>query len=256
MRMTKTTTEILKTLTEFNGSMSSEELAKATGCTGSTALKNARKLVKAGQATEGKRGRAAVFAAGETVVETNEPKAQREGTLECQVCEGFYTDRKDGTTWNHGYKRPGCGYLVGKCFGAEHAPFPATDRLEAYAAHLVSYAASLAETLANAANWTTLTVKRYVRHEIEFVTIKREDVPTDEAIAAARDEWSSDANDWTDERQAKHKAWAALISKREQWTREHKTKVWSLGREQKQVASEQERVAARIKKGRALRGEV
>ena len=49
---------------------------------------------------------------------------------ECQVCSKTQSVR-DGTLVNHGYTRPGWGWIVGGCPGVHHRPFPETDALEA-----------------------------------------------------------------------------------------------------------------------------
>ena len=118
----------------------------------------------------------------------------------------------------------------------------------------MSHAASLVKTLANRENWETLTIQVCRNYRYEDETIKLEDVPTEEAIQEAREAWIG--HKWSEEIKAKHKTWSALHSKREEWERAHKRKIWKLEQEQKQVASEQQRVMARIEKGRKLRGEV
>ncbi len=49
---------------------------------------------------------------------------------ECQVCAKTQSVR-NGTLVNHGYTRPGWGWIVGGCPGVHHRPFPETDALEA-----------------------------------------------------------------------------------------------------------------------------
>lgn len=56
---------------------------------------------------------------------------------ECQVCERVQAIDGRGGMTNHGYTRPGCGFIVGNCYGCGFAPFPATDALENYRAALV-----------------------------------------------------------------------------------------------------------------------
>lgn len=41
---------------------------------------------------------------------------------ECQVC-GHFQVVNGGHMVLHGYERPGCGYINGRCFGEEHVPF-------------------------------------------------------------------------------------------------------------------------------------
>lgn len=57
-------------------------------------------------------------------------------TAECQICECQQATR-NGRMVHHGYKRPGDGYQHGDCYGVGHAPYPATDALEAYRRALV-----------------------------------------------------------------------------------------------------------------------
>ena len=54
---------------------------------------------------------------------------------ECQVCAKTQSVR-NGTLVNHGYTRPGWGWIVGGCPGVHHRPFPETDALEATLPHL------------------------------------------------------------------------------------------------------------------------
>lgn len=61
---------------------------------------------------------------------------------ECQVCERNQSITKAGTLVNHGYTRPGCGWLIGGCMGVGHLPFPETDALEAYLPVVQRYAAT------------------------------------------------------------------------------------------------------------------
>lgn len=45
---------------------------------------------------------------------------------ECQACFRWFVGRHSGTTLllvNHGYERPGHGYLVGRCWGVESEPY-------------------------------------------------------------------------------------------------------------------------------------
>lgn len=51
---------------------------------------------------------------------------------ECQICECEQAIDRYGHMVHHGYKRPGCGYIQGDCYGVGHKPYPATDALEAY----------------------------------------------------------------------------------------------------------------------------
>lgn len=55
-------------------------------------------------------------------------KVSKTPRAECQVCEREQA-LKGGTLVHHGYTRPGCGFIVGDCFGVNHKPFPAYDAL-------------------------------------------------------------------------------------------------------------------------------
>ncbi len=57
---------------------------------------------------------------------------EAEGRCECQVCAGLWKTFSDGKIVHHGYQRPGWGSIFGDCYGVNAAPFPATDRLEAW----------------------------------------------------------------------------------------------------------------------------
>ena len=57
---------------------------------------------------------------------------------ECQVCAKTQSVR-NGTLVNHGYTRPGWGWIVGGCPGVHHRPFPETDALEATVPHLEAH---------------------------------------------------------------------------------------------------------------------
>ena len=63
---------------------------------------------------------------------------------ECQICHRHQALR-NGVLVDHGYQRPGCGWLVGGCFGVAYRPFPQTEALEAYVPKLEGYIAQCAE---------------------------------------------------------------------------------------------------------------
>lgn len=52
---------------------------------------------------------------------------------ECQICERVQATDGNGGMTNHGYTRPGLGFIVGPCYGCGFAPYPATTALELYA---------------------------------------------------------------------------------------------------------------------------
>jgi len=50
---------------------------------------------------------------------------------ECQLCTKEQALTGNGRLGNHGYSRPGWGFIVGNCPGVGYKPFPETDALEA-----------------------------------------------------------------------------------------------------------------------------
>lgn len=72
------------------------------------------------------------------MTDTARPTADR---AECQVCARSMKTR-DGLLVNHGYRRPGWGWLTAGCIGTGHAPYPATDALEAAIRRADDYADS------------------------------------------------------------------------------------------------------------------
>ncbi len=66
---------------------------------------------------------------------------------ECQICERMQAV-SGGLMMNHGYQRPGIGFIVGKCMGTDHQPYPATDALVKYLEAVKRHIESDRETLA------------------------------------------------------------------------------------------------------------
>ena len=58
---------------------------------------------------------------------------------ECQICERQQATDSNGCMVHHGYKRPGCGYLLGGCMGVGYKPYMATDALQKYLRMVQSY---------------------------------------------------------------------------------------------------------------------
>jgi hypothetical protein len=59
----------------------------------------------------------------------------REGT--CPVCFGEYQTRGANFLVKHGFQRPGCGYLIGECFGVDYPAFEkSTAGTKAFITHL------------------------------------------------------------------------------------------------------------------------
>lgn len=67
---------------------------------------------------------------------------------ECQICERKQALDASGKLGNHGYKRPGWGFIVGNCPGVDHLPFPETDALVRYLVRCVEYEATTVAELA------------------------------------------------------------------------------------------------------------
>lgn len=67
------------------------------------------------------------------------PKKERKKPLaECQICERKMAVVGEGVLGHHGYQRPGCGFIVGDCYGVNHQPYPKTDALEKWLSFLNS----------------------------------------------------------------------------------------------------------------------
>lgn len=128
--------------------------------------------------------------------------------------------------------------------------------------------------LADQDNWTTLLVeKRDYRGYKVKVTTETLTRPTDEDIAERKRAYEAystlsarahaatkgEAEALSDAEKAtleyERQVWLTLHKVEERWNREHRSKVYRLESETKQLHAEVERVEARIAKGRALRGE-
>lgn len=62
----------------------------------------------------------------------------------CQICEGGFTSNKKYMSKpvmsNHGFTRPGDGWLHGSCFGAKHYPYEIScDRIQPYIDMVTEY---------------------------------------------------------------------------------------------------------------------
>lgn len=97
---------------------------------------------------------------------------------ECQICAGMWKAKKDGTLVNHGYQRPGWGYIVGNCFGVGHQPFPSVTAID----KAIQYATEAREDQLNLAQTTetfplktgTRYVGRRAQDILEWVSSPRE----------------------------------------------------------------------------------
>jgi len=81
---------------------------------------------------------------------------------ECQICEECFA-LVGGRLGHHGYQRPGVGFIIGDCMGVAHAPFPATDALEAYKAVCERVAAEADKRIAELQAATEVTYRYTVR---------------------------------------------------------------------------------------------
>lgn len=99
---------------------------------------------------------------------------------ECQICERQQSLDSTGDLGLHGYKRPGCGYIIGNCMGVGHKPYPATDALETYLTMVRGYIKTCKESLDRLPTLTEIayTFPVYVNHKRESrtVTIRKGDV--------------------------------------------------------------------------------
>jgi hypothetical protein len=255
--VTKNQTRILEILTANPTAMTSREIAAEAGVTAPTALKNAEKLLKLGLIERGpSRGNAYTFQAGE--VEAVGPAAPtiEPGKVECQVCEGHFTEDKNGALWNHGYKRPGWGWLVGGCMGVGYEPYPMTNALERYLAAVGERQEVVNKTLGARDTWPTLSYQVRVGNvwskKTKTVTIERPTQADTDAIEAAYAAWkATEGQDWATVQKPLHTAWVKLHDAKKNWESRHASQVWRLETEAKQLASEVERVTARIARGKA-----
>lgn len=290
-KLTKTQNAILGALTDATAPMTSAELAEIVGVTKTTARNNAEKLVrnydrKAREYVEGplahgpsRKGsytyclrenvEALKAAAEDAEAKRIAQEAKEAGLVECQVCEGHFCEDKHGALWNHGYKRPGWGFLLGGCMGVGHKPFPETNALEAYLPRVQARIETIAKLLADQDNWQAITYQerdydawnRWGQRKMIDKTVNR---PTAEDDIEREAAWSlycsfDNRDALTDaqkaERETARDTWRKLHDVREKFEREHRARVYRLESERKELVREVERVTARIEKGRALRAE-
>ena len=103
---------------------------------------------------------------------------------ECQICERTQALDAGGCLGHHGYKRPGHGFIEGDCPGVGHAPFPATNALEAYLEALEVYLAGLRNSLA------AVEAAEKLSYMVEKRGPKREKLPPVEVIISKGDEYT------------------------------------------------------------------
>lgn len=92
---------------------------------------------------------------------------------ECQICERTQAVDADGTLGNHGYKRPGWGFIQGNCFGQGYRPYPATDALEAYKTAVLDYITKCQSELDDLPMLTSLPFQWEERVEGQRDRVKR-----------------------------------------------------------------------------------
>lgn len=68
---------------------------------------------------------------------------------ECQICERTQALTPYGRLFNHGYKRPGWGWIVGTCPGSDHLPYTATNALIRYLGAVKNHIQGCKDKLAN-----------------------------------------------------------------------------------------------------------
>jgi hypothetical protein len=178
----------------------------------------------------------------------------RYGRDECQVCERKQALNKHGTLVNHGYQRPGWGYLEGGCAGVKHKPFPETDALEAYIPHVKHHKARVERDLKEAPGLETLRVKdERLSHRGEFLDLYP--LTKEEAKEFARLNkllYDDDATEDSGARTALYRQYSPLDSQRDNWERHLRFYVHDLETDLRYTKEEVKRVSARIAKGKKL----
>lgn len=96
---------------------------------------------------------------------------------ECQVCERVQALRADGKRLGlHGYRRPGHGWIEGRCPGVDRRPFPETDALVDLLPAVVAFRKTAEREKARLeARPATLTVKRGYGQTARTEEIARDD---------------------------------------------------------------------------------
>jgi len=67
-------------------------------------------------------------------------KAKRENEGTCPFCFNLQCTKNNGKMVNHGYRRPGCGYIIGNCFCVGWVPFEVSNEGTLYAIEQVKKA--------------------------------------------------------------------------------------------------------------------
>lgn len=168
---------------------------------------------------------------------------------ECQVCERHQSVKQNGRMVNHGYTRPGCGWLIGGCMGVGHKPFPETDALEAYLPVVVNHIEFATRQAASPSHYEfkgLYTRDQYNRRGKQQTILVHNFEEFFAAEVAAHQAADLSYRYWftEDEREARQK-WDSLVTRT-------KTR-WAT--EADHAIRERARVEKRIAKGRELRGE-
>jgi hypothetical protein len=88
--------------------------------------------------------------------------AEARGTVfgECQICEREQALSKDGLLVNHGYTRPGCGFIVGNCYGVKYPTYAKScERLTQYHAMVLYIIEDKKDSLAGVDSRSELSEK-------------------------------------------------------------------------------------------------
>ena len=151
---------------------------------------------------------------------------------ECQLCTKEQALTGNGRLGNHGYSRPGWGFIVGNCPGVGYKPFPATDALEAIVPRLNAHLTWCESQVIEPKSYSVHAGRNDTREVTTFAGY--EALSTDETIAR-----SSRPGTYRDLRVQ----WDELVKR---------TKAnWA--REAKRTEEEIVWVTERIAKGKALR---
>lgn len=168
-------------------------------------------------------------------------------TQECQVCERRQKTR-DGKLVHHGYARPGWGHIVGDCYGAGYAPFPAHDRLDAWLTRVEERLVEMREALADLPE--VMEVRRSekdyskpltrTRYATKIVVYKRPETRVERPAG----EWGQ-TPEW--------KTWGENVRAWEEFETKLSYEIRDVERAIKDAEAEAERVRARIQKARSAK---
>ncbi len=167
-------------------------------------------------------------------------KAPTKPRAECQVCENEVAFERNGLAGHHGYKRPGCGWIVGDCFGVGRKPWPAYDALEEWLARCKNQLKIDQKLLAELPKQKVLTRMVDVRVPNEFRFVKEQ-----RTFNKPEKEFKSTSGAWSEEDHKLYRAW-------EDWNRQMEHATQELQVEIKAIEREAARVEKRIEKAKSL----